>query len=108
MMQHYNDASNKAAANVFFMLFQIFMLLLVYGFVYTSMVAVKMAITKFDLTFMTYLPEVIAAAGYAFVVFKTLKMFKADKRLRAVAWMMAWASVIIVSLYVHLSQLIPT
>jgi len=36
---------------------------------------------------------------------KTLKMFHA-KKLREMAWMMAWASVIIVALYVHLSQLV--
>jgi hypothetical protein len=38
---------------------------------------------------------------------KTRKMFKAGKRLRAVAWMMGWASLIIVFLYAHLSQLVP-
>ena len=105
-MEYYNDKSNDAAANVFFMFFQIFMVLTVYGFAYTSLVAVKMAVATYGLTFMTYLPEVLAVVGYPMVMFKTLKMFKAGKRLRAVAWMMAWASVIIVALYAHLSQLI--
>ena len=105
-MEYYSDKSNDAAANVFFMFFQIFMVLTVYGFAYTSLVAVKMAVVSYGLTFMTYLPEVLAVVGYPVVMFKTLKMFKAGKRLRAVAWMMAWASVIIVALYAHLSQLI--
>ena len=107
-MQYYNDKSNDAGANVLFMLFQMFMVMTVYGFVYTSMVAVKMAVVKYDLTVMTYLPEFIATLGYPVVMFKTLKMFKSGKRLRAVAWMIAWASVIIVALYLHLSQLIAT
>lgn len=107
-MQYYNDKSNDAGANVLFMFFQMLMILTVYGFVYTSLVAVKMAVAKYDLTVMTYLPELMATLAYPVVMFKTLKMFKKGKRLRAVAWMMAWASVIIVALYVHLSKLIVT
>ena len=106
MMQYYNDKSNESAAKLFFMFFQMFMILVVYGFVYSSFVAVKMAIEEQGLTEMTYLPELIALAGYPIVIFRTLKMFKSEKRLRAVAWMMGWASVIIVFLYFHLSQLI--
>ena len=105
-MKYYNDKSNDAGANVLFLFLQIFMVLTVYGFVYTSMVAVKIAVIRYDLSVMTYLPEFIATLGYPVVMFKTLKMFKSGKRLRAVAWLMAWASVIIVALYAHLSQLI--
>ena len=90
----------------FFMFFQMFMVLTVYGFAYSSLVAVKMTVSNYGLTFMTYLPEVLAVIGYPMVMFKTLKMFKAGKRLSAVAWMLAWASVIIVALYAHLSQLL--
>ncbi len=105
-MKYYNDKSNDAAANVLFMFFQMFMVLTVYGFAYTSLIAVKMAVATYGLTFMTYLPEFFSIIGYPVVMFKTLKMFKSGKRLRAVAWMMAWASVIIVALYAHLSQLV--
>ena len=105
-MQYYNDKDNQAGANVMFMFLQIFMLLIVYGFVYTSFVAVKLAIAKYDLTVMTYLPEFIALVVYPVVLYKTRGMFRQGKRLRAVAWVMGWASVIIVFLYAHLSQLI--
>ena len=105
-MQYYNDKDNQAGANVMFMFLQIFMLLIVYGFVYTSFVAVKLAIAKYDLTVMTYLPEFIALVVYSVVLYKTRGMFRQGKRLRAVAWVMGWASVIIVFLYAHLSQLI--
>jgi len=82
------------------------MLLIVYGFVYTSFVAVKLATVKYGLTFMAYLPEVLALVAYPVVLYQTRKMFQQGKMLRAVGWMMGWASLIIVLLYLHLSQLI--
>ncbi len=105
-MKYYNDKDNQTGANVMFMLLQMFMILIVYGFVYTSFIAVKLAIAKYDLTVMTYLPEFISLVAYPVVLYKTRRMFRQGKRLRAVAWMMGWASVIIVFLYAHLSQLI--
>ena len=105
-MQYYNDQDNKAGANVMFLLLQIFMLLIVYGFVYTSFIAVKLAIAKYDLTVMTYLPEVISLIVYPVVLYKSRQMFRQGKKLRATAWVMGWASMIIVFLYAHLSRLI--
>ena len=105
-MKYYNDNDNQAGSNVLFMIFQIFMLLIVYGFVYTSFIAVKLAIAKYDLTVMTYLPELISFIVYPVVLYKTRQMFRQAKRLRAAAWVMGWSAVIIVFLYAHLSQLI--
>ena len=85
---------------------QMFMLLIVYGFVYTSFVVVKLAAAKYSLTFMVYLPEVLALAAYPVVLYKTRKIFQQGKMLRAVGWVMGWASLIIVLLYLHLSQLV--
>lgn len=106
-MEYYNDEQNKKASQSLFYIVQMFMLFIVYGFVYTSFVAVKLAVAKYNLTFMTYLPEVLALVAYPVVLYKTRKMFQEGKMLRAVGWMMGWASVIIVLLYAHLSQLIP-
>ena len=105
-MQYYNDRSNEAAANLFFMFFQMVMLLIVYGFVYTALIGVKLAIAKYDLPVMTYFPELTGVILYPVVLHRTRRMFKAGKRLRAVAWCIAWASVIIVLLYVHLDKLV--
>jgi hypothetical protein len=105
-MQYYNDKDNKTGSNVIFIIFQMFMLFIVYGFIYTSFIAVKMTIVKYDLTLMTYLPEVISLIGYPVVLYKTRQMFRKDKRLRAAAWVMGWSSVIIVFLYAHLSRLV--
>ena len=105
-MQYYNDEQNKKASQALFYIMQMFMLLIVYGFVYTSFVAVKLAVAKYSLTFMVYLPEVLALVAYPVVLYKTRKMFQQGKMLRAVGWMMGWASLIIVFLYLHLSQLV--
>jgi len=106
MMKYYNDKENRSAVKVMFMFFQMFMLLIVYGFVYTSLMVVKLAIVKYHLTFMSYLPEIIALIGFPIVLYKTRRMFGQEKRLRAVGLVMAWAAVIIVFLYLHLSQLV--
>jgi len=105
-MQYYNDEQNKKASQVLFYIVQMFMLLIVYGFVYTSFVGVKLAAAKYNLTFMVYLPEVLALVAYPVVLYKTRKIFQQGKMLRAVGWVTGWASVIIVFLYLHLSQLV--
>lgn len=106
-MRYYNDEQNKKASRVLFYIVQMFVLFVVYGFVYTSFVAVKIAAAKYNLTFMIYLPEVLALVAYPVVLFRAKKMFQQGRMLRAVGWMLGWASLIIVLLYTHLSQLIP-
>lgn len=105
-MQYYNDEQNKTGALVLFYIMQIFMLLIVYGFIYTSLVGVKLAAAKYNLTLMVYLPEVLALVAYPVVLYRTRKMFQHGKMLRAAGWVMGWASLIIVLLYLHLSQLV--
>ena len=106
-MNYYSDEKNEAAARVVFMLFQMFMGLIVYGFIYTAIVAVKAAVTQFGVTRLAFTPEVVATLLFAVVLYKTRYLFNRGKRLRAVAWTMAWASLIIVALYWHLSVLAP-
>ena len=106
MQQYYDDKSNQSAVKVMFIFFQICMLLIVYGFVYTSFIAVKLAIVKYDLTFMSYLPEVLSLLGFPVILYKTRRLFKENRRVYAVGLVMAWAAVIIVLLYLHISQLI--
>ncbi len=104
-MKYYNDQSNEAAAALLFMLFQMVMLLIVYGIVYTAIVGVRVAMQKYGLGVVVFSPEIIALILYPTVLYRTRRMFKAGKKLRAVAWCMAWASLIIVVLYLHLDRL---
>ena len=105
LMQYYDDKANEKALIMSFFVFQVVMLLMVYGFVYTGFVGVQMAIQKYGLTFMAYLPVVAALIGFPVVLFKTRKIFLKKQRLRAVGWVMGWAAVIIVVIYLHLSKL---
>lgn len=105
-MQYYNDEQNAKGAYLIFVVLQVFLLLIVYGFVYTSLVAVKLAVAKYHLTSMAYLPVVFVMFAYPVVLYKTRRMFREDKRLRATGWMLGWAAVAIVFLYAFLSQLI--
>lgn len=104
-MQKYDDAITKKGLYLYFVVFQIFMLLIVYAFVYTSFIALRLAVAKYDLTFMVYLPAVLALIGYPVVLYKTRKQFQQNKTLRAVMWVLSWASAIIVGLYWHLSHI---
>jgi hypothetical protein len=104
-MQKYDDITIKKGLYLYFVVFQVFMLLIVYAFVYTSFVAARLAITKYDLTFMVYLPAFMALVGYPIALYKTRKQFQQNKMLRAVMWVLSWASVIIVGLYWHLSHI---
>jgi len=105
-VEYYNDKVNESAAKVLFMLFQMVMILIVYGFVYTAFLGVKLAIEKYGLNALAYVPEIFATLLYPVVLYRTRSIFNKGGRLRAVAWCMGWASVIIVALYVHLDNLV--
>ena len=105
MMQKYDDMTNTRGIYILFVIFQSFMLLIVYSIVYTSFIAARIASEKYGLTFMVYLPAVASLVGYPVILYKTRKQFQKEKRLRAIVWVMAWASVIIVGLYFHLSKI---
>ncbi|WP_295419466.1 hypothetical protein [Sulfurovum sp.] len=105
-MKYYNDKDNQVATKVMFIFLQMFMLLIVYGFVYTSLVAVKLAVAKYHLTLMAYMPVVFVMFAYPVVLYKTRRMFQEHKRLRAIGWMLGWAALAIVFLYTFLSQLV--
>ncbi len=105
-LRYYSDVENTKGAYFLFVGLQIILLLVVYAFVYTSLVAVKLAIAKYHLTAMAYLPVVFVLFGYPVVLYKTRLMFRRDKRLRATGWMLGWGAVFIVFLYTFVVQLV--
>lgn len=104
-VQKYDDTAMMKGLYLYFVMFQAFMLLIVYAFVYTSFEATRLAVAKYHLTFMAYLPVVLALIAYPVVLFKTRKLFKKKRMLRAVVWVISWASLIIVALLWHLSKI---
>lgn len=105
-MKYYDDKTNAKGAYFIFVAVQVVLLLVVYGFVYTALVAVKLAIAKYHLTAMAYLPVVFAMFAYPVVLYKTRIQFRKSRQMRAVAWMLGWAALLIVLLYLFISQLI--
>lgn len=104
-VQKYDDTAMAKGLYLYFVMFQAFMLLIVYAFVYTSFEATRLAVAKFDLTFMAYLPTVLALVAYPVVLYKTRKLFKKKRMMGAVMWVISWASLIIVGLLWHLSKI---
>jgi len=104
-MKKYDDAITRKGLYLYFVLYQLFMLLVVYATVYTSFIATGLAVSKYNLTFMAYLPALLALAGYPVALYRTRKLFLQEKRLRAVVWVMVWAWVVIIGLYWHLSHI---
>jgi len=104
-MKKYDDEITRKGLYLYFVLYQIVMLLIVYATIYTSFVAIGLAVTPYDLTFMAYLPVLLSLIGYPIVLYKTRKLFLQEKRLRAVVWVMGGAWVIIIGLYWHLSHI---
>ena len=103
---YYDEKRNKIAGEILFLCAQVVLLLITFGFIYTAFAAVKLAIAKYQLTFMAYFPVVLALVVYPAVLYKSRKMFRQGRMLRAFAWMTGMASLIIVLLYLYLSQLV--
>ena len=104
-MSYYSDDTNAKGTYLLFIVFQVVVLLIVYAFVYTALVATKLAIAKYHLTVMAYLPVLFALFGYPVVLYQTRKQFRTGHRLRAVGLVLSWAAVLIVMLYLFLAQL---
>jgi len=104
-MQHYNDKDNKSGMKVIFMIGQMMVLSIVYIFVYTSFLAVKYAIDKYDASPVMYFPVLVALVIFPILLYKYRKMFNAGHMLLATTWMMGTASLTIVLLYVYIAQI---
>ena len=105
-MKYYDDKTNAKGVYLFFVALQVVLLLVVYSFVYTALVATQLAIGKYHLTFMTYLPVLFVMFGYPVVLYKTRRMFRGGNRLAATGWMLGWAALFIVLMYLFLAQLV--
>jgi len=104
-MEKYNDQQNKSGMRVLFMFAQMMVLSIVYIFVYTSFLAVKYAIDKYDVSPVMYFPVFVALVVFPILLYKYRKMFNAGRMLLATTWMMGTASLTIVLLYVYIAQI---
>jgi len=104
-MQKYNDNANKTGMKIIFMLAQMMVLAIVYIFVYTTFLAVGLAIEKQGASPVMYFPVFVALVTFPVLLYKYRQMFNKGQMLVAFTWMMGTASLTIVLLYVYIAQI---
>ena len=108
MDEFYHDRDTTKGSYFLFVIVQVIMLLIVYAFVYTAFVAVGLAIAKYHITPMAYLPVTVILFGYPIILYKTRLSFKRGHPLVATGSMVGWAGIFIVLLYLFLAYLTHT
>lgn len=87
------------------MFVQMIVLVMVYIIVYTSFVAVGFAIQEYGMSYVMYLPVVVAMVVFPILLYKYRQMFNEGKMLVAFTWMMATASLVVILLYAYVAQI---
>ena len=103
-MEKYSDKSNESGMKVIFMIAQMFVLSIVYIFIYSSFLLVKMAIAKNGVSEVMYFPIFLSLVLFPVLLYRYRTMFNQGKRLVAFAWMMGTASLLIVMLLAYITQ----
>ncbi len=104
-MDIYEDMKNKSGMKVLFMLLHMFMLIVVYTIVYTSFLAVDLAVKHENTSKASYLFVFVVLIGFPVLLYRYRQMFNAGKMLGATIWTVASSSFIIVLLYVYVAQI---
>ena len=104
-MQKYNDTTNKNGMRIIFMFMQMFILLIVFGIIYTSFVAVQYTIEEQGVSSVAYLPVLLSLILFPILLYKYRQMFNRGKMLGASVWTISSSSVIIIALYLYIDKL---
>jgi len=91
---------------VLFMLFQMFVIVIVFGFIYISLLAIGLAVKEHGVHPAYYIPVAISLLIYPFLLYRYRQWFNAGRRLYAYSWTLASASFFIVFLYLYIDQII--
>jgi hypothetical protein len=106
-MQHmYDEAKELRFYKILFWVFEISMILIVGGFLYTGFTGISTLVAKRGLSMMAYTPEVVLSLLYLWGAYQGFKRFEGGRRLSAVGFVMGIASLVIVLLWVHLSKMV--
>ena len=104
-MQKYNEMTNKNGMRIIFMFMQMFMLLIVFGIIYTSFVAVQYTVKEQGADKLVYLPVLLSLILFPVLLYKYRQMFNRGKMLGASVWTISSSSVIIIALYLYVDKL---
>ena len=88
-----------------FMFMQMVMLLIVFGIIYTSFVAVQYTIKEQGVSSIAYLPVLASLVLFPVLLYKYRQMFNRGKMLSASVWTISSSSVIIIALYLYIDKL---
>ena len=97
--------TNKNGMRIIFMFMQMIMLLIVFGIIYTSFVAVQYTIKEQGVSSIAYLPILASLVLFPVLLYKYRQMFNRGKMLSASVWTISSSSVIIIALYLYINKL---
>ena len=103
-MEIYDDKKNQLGMKLIFMLGQVMVLAVVYLFIYSSFIVVKLAIEKNGVSSMMYFPVFMASIIFPILLYRYRQLFNKGKMIIAFSWMMGTASLTIVLLYIYILQ----
>jgi hypothetical protein len=105
-MRYDYDKSNQAGMKVLFMVFQMMIILIVFGFIYMSLLAIGLAVREHCLHPLYYTPVVGLLLLYPFLLYRYRQWFNVGRRLYAYSWTLASSSILIVLLYLYVDQIV--
>ncbi len=100
------DETNRAGMRLLFMVVQMVVLLIVFAFIYTALVAIKLAVAEYGVSGWMYLPVLLVLVIFPFLLYRYRQWFDAGRMLYAYSWTMASASLVIVLLYLYVDQIV--
>lgn len=105
-MKMYNDEENAKGVYIIFAVVQMILLALMYSIVYASYKITMVCIERYDMNAITTLaPTVIVFIATPLVLYKTRLVFRQERRMLAISWMMALLSIFLVGLMLHMNNI---
>lgn len=105
-MKIYDDKTNAQGVYIIFAVIQMMLLALIYSIIYTTYKITEECILRYDLnTIMAQGPNMIVLLATPLVLYKTRIIFRQERRMVAISWMMALLSIFIVGLMLHVSNI---
>jgi len=105
-MKMYSDKENAKGVYIIFASVQMMLLALMYSIVYTTYKITVACVERYDLNaIMAFAPTVIVFITTPMVLYKTRMVFRQERRMVAISWMMALLSIFLVGLLLHVSNI---
>jgi hypothetical protein len=105
-MKMYSDEENAKGVYIIFATVQMILLAFMYSIVYTTYKITMACIERYELNaIMAFAPTFIVFIATPLVLYKTRTVFRQERRMVAISWMMALLSIFVVGLMLHVSNI---